>query len=219
MTRFGVMRHLAVLEAVGLVGTQRVGREKRHFLNPVPIRLLHDRWISKYAAAVVGAMTALKHHLEAPVDTLDHAYSVYIQATPERVWRAITDGDETVQYYYGTRVDSTWAPGAPLVYTYPDGSVAADGTVLEVEVPHRLKLSFHPRWDPEIEAEGPIEMAWVLETAGDATKLTVQTFGVVRGSHIESDFTGGWVTIVSGLKTYLETGRPLSLREAAATVA
>src|SRR3989442_848738 len=64
MTRFGVMRHLDVLEAADLVTTQRVGREKRHYLNPVPIRLVHDRWISKYAEPVVGAMAALKQHLE-----------------------------------------------------------------------------------------------------------------------------------------------------------
>src|SRR5438034_9565976 len=60
MTRFGVMRHLDVLEAAGLIATQRVGREKRHYLNPVPIRLVHDRWISKYAEPVVGALSALK---------------------------------------------------------------------------------------------------------------------------------------------------------------
>ena len=219
MTRFGVMRHLDVLESIGLVTTQRAGRAKRHFLNPVPIRQLHDRWISKYAEPVIGAMTAMKRHLEAPVDTVDHAYSVYIQASPERVWRAITDGDETVRYYYGTRVQSTWVPGAPLVYTYPDGSVAADGTVLEIDEPHRLKMTFHARWDPGIEAEGPVEMAWVLEGAGEATKLTVQTFGLRPGSRIETDFSGGWVYIVSGLKTFVETGQPIAIGEPAAASA
>jgi len=216
MTRFGVMKHLGVLEAAGLVSSHRAGREKRHYLNPVPIRLIHDRWISKYAEPVLGAMSALKQHLEdpRPMDTFDHVYSVYIQASPERVWRAITDGDDTVRYYYGTRVASTWTEGAPLVYSYPDGSVAADGTVLEVAPPVRLKMSFHPRWDPAIEAEGPIEMAWLLEPAGAATKLTVQTFAVRRGSHIETEFTGGWVYIVSGLKTLLETGQPISIEAA-----
>src|SRR3954447_11648491 len=67
MTRFGVMRHLGVLESAGLITTREEGGEKRHFLNPVPIRLIHDRWISKYAAPVVGAMTALKGQLEAPM--------------------------------------------------------------------------------------------------------------------------------------------------------
>ena len=108
MTRFGVMKHLGVLEEAGLVTTVKVGREKRHFLNPVPIRLVHDRWISKYAEPVVGAMSALKTRLETPMDTFDHIYSVYIKAPPDRVWQAITDGDDTVRYYYGTRVASDW---------------------------------------------------------------------------------------------------------------
>ena len=154
MTRFGVMKHLGVLEEANLVTTMKVGREKRHFLNPVPIRLVHDRWISKYAEPVVGAMSALKSSLENPMDTIDHIYSVYIKAAPDRVWRAITDGDETVRYYFGTRVASDWTAGASLSYAYPDGSIAADGTVLEVEPGRRIVMSFHPRWDPGIESEG-----------------------------------------------------------------
>lgn len=210
MTRFGVMRHLGVLEAAEIVSTRRVGREKRHYLNPVPIRLMHDRWISKYAEPVIGALSAMKRHLEAPVSTFDHVYSVYIQAPPDRVWRAITDGTETARYYYGTRVDSTWKPGAPLTYAYPDGSIAADGTVLEIDPPNRLKMSFHARWDPEIEAEGPVEIAWVLEAQGEATKLTVTTSGLVEGSKTATDFSGGIVYIVSGLKTFVEAGRAVA---------
>ena len=133
MTRFGVMKHLGVLEEAGLVRTVKVGREKRHFLDPVPIRLVHDRWIGKFAAPIVGTITALKHRLETEMDTIDHVYSAYIKASPERVWRAVTDGDDTVRYYYGTRVASSWEPGAPLVYSYPDGSVAADGSVVSID--------------------------------------------------------------------------------------
>ncbi len=111
MTRFGVMKHLAVLEGANLVTTVKVGREKRHFLNPLPIRLVHDRWIGKFAEPVVAAMSSLKYHLERPMDPIDHVYTTFIKASPERVWRAITDGDDTVRYYYGTRVAPTgrWA--------------------------------------------------------------------------------------------------------------
>lgn len=214
MTRFGVMRHLDVLVGAGLVTTVRVGRQKRHFLNPVPIRLVHDRWIGKFAAPIAGGLSALKQHLEveamsASPETIDHVYSVVIAAPPERVWRAITDGDETVGYYYGTRVDSTWVAGSPLRYTYPDGSVAADGTVLEIEPPKRLRMTFHARWDPEIEADGPVEMTWALVSSGPATTLTVTTSGLRPGSRTAQDFSGGIVWIVSGLKTLVETGRPL----------
>jgi DNA-binding transcriptional ArsR family regulator len=64
MTRFGVMKHLRVLEDAGLVVTRKSGREKLHFLNPVPIRLVHDRWIDKYTERQVSALTDLKRELE-----------------------------------------------------------------------------------------------------------------------------------------------------------
>ena len=64
MTRFGVMKHLRVLEDAGLVVTRRSGREKLHYLNPVPIRLVHDRWIDKYTERRVSALADLKHKLE-----------------------------------------------------------------------------------------------------------------------------------------------------------
>ncbi len=207
MTRFGVMRHLGVLESADLISTRREGREKRHFLNPVPIRRIHDRWISKYAAPVVGAMSALKGHLEAPPmavppDQIDHVYSIFINAPPDRVWRAITEGDETVQYYYGTRVQSDWNVGSPIRYDYPDGTVAADGEVIAADPPRRLEMTFHARWDPEIEAEGPVRQVWEIEPGERATKLTVTQVGLTARQ--AEEFGGGMVFIVSGLKSVAE---------------
>ena len=218
MTRFGVMRHLDVLESAGLVGVRRSGREKRHYLNPVPIRLVADRWIGKFAAPVVGRMAAIKHDLEAPpMLAPDHVYSVLIRATPERIWRAITDGVETERYYYNTRVDSDWSVGGRVVYAYPDGSVAADGEVVEIEPGRRVLMTFHPRWSPEIEAEGPVRMSWEVEPAGDGvSKLTVVTSGMHAGGVIEGEFVEGIVYIVSGLKTLMETGAPMVAAEAGA---
>jgi uncharacterized protein YndB with AHSA1/START domain len=212
MTRFGVMKHLDVLETAGLVTTQKVGREKRHFLDPVPIRLAHDRWIGKFAAPIVGSMTAMKYALEASMDPVDHIFSVYIKAPAERVWRAIVEDDDTARYYYGTRVRSTWEVGAPITYEYPDGSTAADGIVLEVEPGLRVVMDFTPRWDPEIAADGPVRMTWAIEAGEDGgpTKLTV-TSALIPGSRTESEFSAGVVYIVSGLKTVLETGEPLAV--------
>ena len=213
MTRFGVMRHLGVLEEAALISTRKLGRQKHHYLNPVPIRLLHDRWISKYAEPVVGAMSALKGHLEGrtmAAKAPDHVYTVYISASPERIWRAITDGVETERYYYGTRVGSDWKQGSRIVYEYPDGRVAADGEVLEIDPPRRLAMTFHARWDPEIEAAGPVRHVWEIESDGDgASKLTVTTIGLPAGSRMAEEFGGGMIYIVSGLKTWVETGEPL----------
>lgn len=213
MTRFGVMRHLDVLEEAGLISTRREGREKRHFLNPVPIRRIHDRWISKYAAPVIGTMSAIKDHLEAPRmavppdETFDHVYTIYINAEPARVWQALTDGSETEQYYYGTRVRSDWQPGSHISFDYPDGTVAADGEVLAIDPPTRLDMTFHPRWDPESEAEGAVRQLWLLERDEGSTKLTVTTMGLKKGTKFAEGFASGTVYVVSGLKTFVEGGR------------
>src|ERR671939_1812110 len=91
MTRFGVMKHLKVLEDAGLVVTKRRGREKLHFLNAVPIRLVHDRWVSKYAEPWAAGLSALKHRLEER--TMEKVFEIYIKTTPERLWEAITSSD------------------------------------------------------------------------------------------------------------------------------
>jgi uncharacterized protein YndB with AHSA1/START domain len=210
MTRFGVMKHLGVLEESGLVTTRKDGREKRHFLNPVPIRLVHDRWIGKFAGPIVGAMAILKTNLETPMDAVDHVYTVYIKAPPERVWQAITNGDDTVRYYYGTRVSSDWKPGSPLRYDYPDGSVAADGSVIDIDPGKSVTMSFHPRWSPEIDAGGPIRMTWAVEGTDEGESRLTVTSAIVPGSPADSEFRNGIVWIVSGLKTLLETGKPMA---------
>ena len=219
MTRFGVMRHLDVLESAGLIETRKAGRQKHHYLNPVPIRLVADRWIGKFAEPVVGRMAAIKQRLEAPeMLAPDHVYSVIIRATPDRIWRAITDGVETAQYYYGTRVDSSWEVGGRVVYAYPDGSVAADGEVVEIDPGRRVLMTFHARWSPEIDDEGPVRMSWEIEPMGvGVSKLTVVTSGALEGGVVQREFAGGIEYIVSGLKTWLETGAPLMSPEMEAT--
>jgi len=124
MTRFGVMKHLRVLEAADLVTTRRVGREKHHYLNPVPIRRLHDRWLDKYRARAADALIDLKHVLEnlegnPMTSTTAPAFvsAVYIRATPEAIWRAITETDYTLRYYYGSAIETDWKPGSPYRMT------------------------------------------------------------------------------------------------------
>src|SRR5882724_4394842 len=90
MTRFGVMKHLRVLEDANLVTTRRRGREKLHFLNPVPIRLVHDRWVSKYAEPWAAALSGLKKTIEEE-DEMEKVFEIYIRTTPERLWEAIND--------------------------------------------------------------------------------------------------------------------------------
>lgn len=214
MTRFGVMKHLGVLQRAGLVTTRRDGRRKLHYLNPVPIQLVADRWISRYAAPLVQGMADVKHSLETPMTTRaapNHVYEVYIQAQPERIWQAITDPELTRRYYYGTLAKSTWEPGAELVYDYPDGTPAADGKVLEVDPPRRLLMSFNAVWDEEVKADPPTTMTWEITPMGESCRLTVTHAGLIPGSATETAVRGGISIIVSGLKTLLETGEPLRI--------
>src|SRR3954462_7958680 len=96
MTRFGVMKHLKVLEDAGLVVARRRGREKLHFLNAVPIRLVHDRWGSKSAEPGAAGLTGLKRSLED--ETMEKVFEIYIKTTPERLCEAITDPELRARY-------------------------------------------------------------------------------------------------------------------------
>jgi DNA-binding transcriptional ArsR family regulator/uncharacterized protein YndB with AHSA1/START domain len=209
MSRQAAMKHLRALEAAGLVVTQREGRTKLHFLNPMPIRLIHDRWISRYTARLAGALGRLKADLEEPMNPIKHVYQIYIRTTPERLWEAITDGRQTERYYYGTAVASEWQPGSMLVYTYPDGRVAADGKVLAVDRPHSLTVEFNARWDETIAAEPPVRMTWAITPLDEMCRLTVTTDDLIAGSATAESFAGGVVFIVSGLKSLLETGESI----------
>ena len=107
MTRIAVAKHLRLLEEAGLVVSKRRGREKLHFLNPIPIRLLHDRWVSKYTEPWAAGLTVLKAELETPMEKV---FEIYIRTTPERLWEAITDPKIRANYHFGAGVESDWTP-------------------------------------------------------------------------------------------------------------
>src|SRR5213076_3205028 len=116
MTRFGVMKHLKVLEEANLVVTKRRGREKLHFLNPVPIRLVHARRVSKYAEPWTAGLSELKDKLE---ERVEKVFEIYIKTTPERLWEAITDSEIRSKYNFGVHIDSDWTPGSPYETSHP----------------------------------------------------------------------------------------------------
>ena len=212
MTRFGVMSHLRVLEDAGLVVTHKVGRSKHHYLTPVPIRMIHDRWISTFTEATIGRIARIKTTIEGEerMTSADHVYQAYIAAPASRVWEAIINGDDTVRYFYGTRVESDWVTGAEIRYLGSDGAVMADGTVISIEHGSRLDMTFHPHWDPELEAEGPVRQAWIVEEQHGVTSLTVETRDMDPSSKTHGEFTAGIPYIVSGLKTLAETGAAMA---------
>lgn len=211
MTRFGVMKHLRVLEKAGLVVTRRRGREKLHFLNPVPIRLVHDRWVSKYAAPWAAALSDLKHSLEE--GTMEKVFEIYIRTTPERLWEAITDPEKRRKYNFGLVVESDWTPGSGYVARAGSETVSPEtpileGENLEVDPPRRLVQSFRALWSDDVRAEGTTRVTWEIEPVGDSCRLTVVHDQLRQGANDE--LYGGWPMILSGLKTLLETGETLT---------
>jgi len=210
MTRFGVMSHLRVLEEAGLVTTRKQGRSKFHYLNPVPIRLIHDRWISRYAEPRVGAIAGIKARVETGEQRMDrpaHVYTAFIRGTAEEVWDAMVNPEKTEQYYYGTRVHSEWDVGSPRTYSYPDGTLAATGEIISIDPPKRLEATFHPLWDEALEAEGPVREVWTLSEGAGMVELTVEYYDI--GETTLAEFAGGLAFIVSGLKSLVETGDAL----------
>ena len=207
MTRFGVMKHLRVLEEAGLVVTRRRGREKLHFLNPVPIRLVHDRWVSKYAAPWATTLSDIKQTLEEK--TMEKVFEIYIKTTPERLWQAITDTDLRAKYTFGVGIESEWTPGSRYTARHPQAqSLISEGENLEVDPPHRLVQSFCARWGEDVASEGTSRVTWEIEPVGDSCRLTVTHDQLREGAN--SQLYGGWPMILSGLKTLLETGETLT---------
>jgi uncharacterized protein YndB with AHSA1/START domain len=207
MTRFGVMKHLKVLEEAGLVVTKRRGREKLHFLNPVPIRLVHDRWVSKYAEPWAATLSGLKKSLEE--DSMEKVFEIYIKTTPERLWEAIADSELRQKYTFGVGITSDWTPGSPYEAVHPGAGIAiSEGENLEVDPPRRLVQSMVALWSDDVKSEGTSRVTWEIEPVGDSCRLLVTHDELNDGAN--NELYGGWPMILSGLKTLLETGEQLT---------
>jgi uncharacterized protein YndB with AHSA1/START domain/DNA-binding transcriptional ArsR family regulator len=211
MTRFGVMKHLRVLEEAGLVVSQRRGREKLHFLNPVPIRLIHDRWIDKYTEPWAAMLSGLKKGLEEGF--MEKIFEIYIKTTPERLWHAITDPEMRRKYTFGVGVYSDWKPGSSYTgrtsdMTVSPGMPISEGENLEVDPPRRLVQTFRALWSDDVKREGTSRVTWEIQAVGDSCCLRVIHDQLREGANDE--LYGGWPMVLSGLKTLLETGETLT---------
>ena len=186
MTRFGVMRHLGVLEEAGLVDDPARGAREAPLPQPRPDpprpRPL-DRQVRR-AGRRARWRRSRRTWRPKRCRTRPRLFRLH-----QGLARPRLAGDHRRRrdraYYYGTRVDSDWSKGGRIVYAYPDGTVAADGEVLDIDPGRLVTMTFHARWDPEIEAEGPVTMTWEIEPPDDGgSKLTVTTSGLVEGTKI-----------------------------------
>jgi uncharacterized protein YndB with AHSA1/START domain len=142
----------------------------------------------------------------------DQVYAVFVRATPEQVWDAITKPEFTTRYFYGTAVDSTFEVGSPYRSLSGDGSqTIVDGEILESDPPRILRHTWRTLWDEAAAGEPASRVTWEIEAQEDGTtKLTVVHDQLEASPVTAAGVAGGWAYVLSGLKTLLETGEPLS---------
>jgi len=141
--------------------------------------------------------------------SMEKVFEIYIRTTPERLWEAITDGEIRSKYQFGSRVSSDWTPGSRFEMSNPRADVLlGEGENLEVDPPRRLVQSMVALWSDDVKREGTSRVTWEIEPVGDSCRLTVTHDQLREGAH--GELYGGWPMILSGLKTWLETGELLT---------
>nr|WP_042196233.1 metalloregulator ArsR/SmtB family transcription factor [Kibdelosporangium sp. MJ126-NF4]CEL22484.1 Transcriptional regulator, ArsR family [Kibdelosporangium sp. MJ126-NF4]CTQ89340.1 Transcriptional regulator, ArsR family [Kibdelosporangium sp. MJ126-NF4] len=207
MARQSVTQHLAVLEAANLISTARRGREKLHYLNPVPLHEIQERWIDKFERPRLRVLSAIKKRAEEDMsDKPSFVYVTYIESTPDKVWNAITDADLTAQYWEHRNI-SDWQPGSTWEHQRLDGSaVDVVGVVEESTRPRRLVLTWAEPAEPDVTSK----VTFDLQAYGETTKLTVTHEDLANEEQLR-DISGGWSAVLSRMKTFLETGKPMSM--------
>jgi uncharacterized protein YndB with AHSA1/START domain/biotin operon repressor len=226
IARQSVTKHLAVLEAAGLVVSEKHGRQRLHLLNAAPIDDIADRWIGRFHRPRARALGDLKSALEADPMTdarTDFVYVTYIRTDAETLFRAITEPEFTRRYWGATLV-SDWETGSPI--RWEEGGAALEGQeVLAVDRPRLLSYSWHHAdalhqshtgWtDEQIaaqQAEPRSRVTFTIDDADEGTvRLTVVHDGFVPGSVMLDAISGGWPAVLASLKTLLETGEPLAV--------
>lgn len=231
MARQSVSKHLAQLEAAGLVTTVWRGREKLHHLNAAPISEISDRWINRYHRRRVSALAGLKRSLEDPtMNRPEFVYVTYIRTTPEHLWQALTDPAFTARYW-GATYDTNWTKGSTYGLTQAGVRVDDPGQViLESDPPRRLSYTWHTvsaemaaafEWSEEyfatLAAESRSKVTFEIEPEEEGTvRLTVIHDGFQEGSAMLESVSGGWPRVLANLKSLLETGEAKPLVRASA---
>jgi uncharacterized protein YndB with AHSA1/START domain/DNA-binding transcriptional ArsR family regulator len=213
MTRFGVMKHLKILEVATLVVTHKSGRFKYHYLNAAPLQQLVDRWIEPLTQQPLArAMLNLKTELERneAMTTMtemkpDFILETFIRTTPETLWAALTSAALIPHYHFaGTSVEGDFTPGSTYRYLSASGDVILSGTVIAAEPTYRLEMSFVPGWmGPDAKASRHV---YEMVAVGDLMKLTVLHYDLPAE---QAGVREGWAKFAASLKSFLETGNGL----------
>ena len=209
MARQSATQHLAILGTANLVTTVWRGREKLHYLNPVPLHDIEERWIDKFERPRLRALSRAKRRAEEHemTDKPTFVYVTYVQSTPEKVWHALTDAELTAEYW-GHSNNSDWQVGSRWEHRRIDGSGVADvvGTILEASPPQRLVMTFDAPGDEP--AEGPSKVTFEIEPYREIVRLTVTHENLADEDALHAASLG-WPSVLANLKSLLETGHTL----------
>ena len=235
MSRQAASKHLAILEGAHLITTVWQGREKRHYLNAVPIHAIADRWLRSFdrprAQALADLKAALEAQEESPMPTSpapsQFVYRTWIRTTPERLWQALTMPEFTRQYW-NTEFITDWQPGSPMTWIY-DGTRIDDPAqkVLEAEPGKRLAFTWHtfsPEFAAAVGLDGEMRATLLaeprsvvtfeilpVEGTADLVQLVVTHTSEAPDSALIGMIAEGWPPLLSSLKSLLETGAPLAM--------
>ncbi|RJQ79400.1 MarR family transcriptional regulator [Pseudonocardiaceae bacterium YIM PH 21723] len=208
MARQSVTQHLGLLEAANLVATVKHGREKLHYLNPVPLHEIQERWINRFERPRLEMLSAVRRRAESRVsDKPSFVYTSYIQSTPEQVWEALTDPEITAKYWWH-RQESDWQAGSRWEHVRStNGQVDCFGEVVESIPPRRLVLTWQ---DPQNADAWSSTVTFEIQKFQEAVKLTVTHVDLPDEAALR-DVTGGWTMVISNLKSLLENGTVIDL--------
>jgi uncharacterized protein YndB with AHSA1/START domain len=140
----------------------------------------------------------------------EFVYTIYIETAPEKLWEALTSGEFSRRYWFGTELRTDWKIGSPFALVM-NGTTTDVGEILEADPPRRLSYSFKHVLDDEMRNEQPSKVVFVLEPYGKLVKLTLTHEGFAEGSKLLDGISKGWPAIMSGLKSLLETGNALAI--------
>ncbi|QUJ77118.1 metalloregulator ArsR/SmtB family transcription factor [Sulfitobacter albidus] len=218
MSRFGVMKHLGVLEDAGLIVSRKRGRFKYHYLNALPLQEAIDRWIEPLLVKpATRAALDLKTRLESETamtdtdtDTLkkpDFVLQTFIRCTQDALWDALSDPAQMAAYHFlCNRVDGEAAVDTEMRWLRDDGSVMFRQTALSITPKSRIEATFEPDFfGPDAKAS---HMAFLIEAEGPLCKLTIEHFDIPAG---QDGVREGWARFAGSLKSWLETGQPLKM--------
>ncbi|MEL6839987.1 MAG: helix-turn-helix domain-containing protein [Pseudomonadota bacterium] len=212
MTRFGVMKHLKVLEDANLIVPRKVGRFKYHYLNALPLQEVIDRWVEPLLARPAArAMADLKTELENPMSKKpDFVMQTFIRCTQDALWDALTKPEGMANYHFmANRIE---LQDNKLVYYTPDDNIMLICTHTEETPKTRIESTFEPHWaGPDVPLDKS-SFVYLIEPEGTQCKLTLEHYDIPAGQEGVAD---GWARMMSGLKTWLETGEPAKFGSAA----